>query len=79
MAALKAVGSERWATFLGPLPDRLRDEPTDALRAIALRARAAFGPKDSIRDVLSDDLTLPFRDAVDRLIKALGRRAHRAD
>lgn len=79
LAAVRSVGSERWTTFLAPLPDRLRDEPMDALRAIALRARAAFGPKDSIRDVLSDDLTLPFRDAVDRLIKALGRRAHRAD
>ena len=77
--AVRSAGSERWTAFLAPLPDRLRDEPTEALRAIALRARAAFGPKDSIRDVLPDELTMPFRDAVDSLIKTLGRRAHRTD
>jgi hypothetical protein len=79
LGAARAGGVERWTSFLAPLPDRLRDDPADALRATALRARAAFGPKDSIRDALPDELTLPFRDAVDRLIKTLGRRAHRSE
>jgi hypothetical protein len=33
----------------------------------------AFGPKDSIRDVLPEDATEPFLLAIDRLLKALAR------
>jgi hypothetical protein len=65
--------SDRWATFLGPLPDRLRDEDLIGLRAAAVRARAAYGPKDSIRDVLPGDLTEPFLDAIDRLLREIDR------
>ncbi len=39
-----------------------------------LRARAAYGPKDSIRDALSSDVTEPFLVAIDRLLKVLAKR-----
>ena len=39
-----------------------------------LRARAAFGPKDSIRDALPSDLTEPFLDAIDRLLREMNAR-----
>ena len=66
-------GAERWVTFLAPIPDRLRDDELPALRAAAIRARAAYGPKDSIRDVLPEELTEPFLVAIDRLIRELNR------
>jgi hypothetical protein len=74
VTAARERGSTRWATFLEPIPDRLRDDEIRALRATALRARAAYGPKDSIHDALPGELTEPFRDAVDRLLKELARR-----
>ncbi len=66
-------GIDRWAAFLAPLPDRLRDEELPALRATAVRARAAYGAKDSIRDALPASLTEPFLDAIDRLIREINR------
>jgi hypothetical protein len=66
-------GATRWSTYLAPLPDGLRDEGLPGLRAVALRARAAYGPKDSVRDVLPPELTEPFLDAIDRLIRELNR------
>jgi hypothetical protein len=45
------------------------------LRAVAQRARAAYGPKDSIREALPADLTEPFLADLDRLRKALAREA----
>jgi hypothetical protein len=66
-------GATRWATFLGPIPDHLRDDELRALRQTAVRARAAYGPKDSIRDALPAELTEPFLDAIDRLIRELDR------
>ncbi len=74
LAAARDRGAQRWIAFLEPLPDRLRDEELPGLRAAATRARAAYGPKDSIRDVLPEDLTEPFLDSIDRLLKALNRR-----
>jgi hypothetical protein len=74
LAAARERGSSRWEAFLAPLPDHLRDDPLPELRRTALRARAAYGPKDSIRDVLPEELTEPFLDAIDRLIKELNRR-----
>ena len=71
-------GATRWAAFLGPLPDRLRDDEPAALRTTAMRARAAYGPKDSVRDVLPGELTEPFLDAIDRLLRELAREAIRA-
>lgn len=72
--AARELGQERWATFLGPLPDRLRDEPVRGLRPVVVRARAAYGPKDSIRDALPSDVTEPLLDSLDRLLRALNRR-----
>jgi hypothetical protein len=42
-------------------------------RSVAVRCRAAYGPKDSIRDVLPERLTEPFLDAIDRLIREIDR------
>jgi len=77
LAAARDRGVERWSTFLDPLPDRLRDDELPALRSTALRARAAYGPKDSVRDALPDELTEPFLEAIDRLIRELNRAAVR--
>ena len=74
VAAAREVGADRWVTYLEPLADRLRDDQPRDLRQAALRARAAFGPKDSIRDVLPMDVTEPFLDAIDRLLRVLTRR-----
>ncbi len=74
----RARGLTRWSAYLDPLPDRLRDDAPAALRATALRCRAAYGVKDSIRDVLPAALTEPFLDAIDRLIRELNREAQRA-
>jgi hypothetical protein len=74
LAAARAKADTRWTAFLAPLPDRLRDAPLDELPGVARRCRAAFGPKDSIRDALPLDVTEPFLEAVDRLLRALARR-----
>jgi hypothetical protein len=71
--AAGAAGAARWATFLAPLPERLRDAPASELRSVARRARAAYGPKDSIADVLSADLAIAFRDSIDDLTRVLAR------
>lgn len=73
LAAARERGQRRWVEFLAPVPDGLRDGGLKELRSMALKARAAYGPKDSIRDVLPDQLTEPFREAIDRLLKALAR------
>jgi hypothetical protein len=73
LAEAEARGATRWSTFLGPIPDHLRDDELRALRQTAVRARAAYGPKDSIRDALPADLTEPFLEALDRLIRELDR------
>jgi hypothetical protein len=70
-------GDTRWVTFLEPIPDRLRDDEPRALRSTAMRARAAYGPKDSVRDALSPDVTEPFLVAIDRLLRELAREANR--
>jgi hypothetical protein len=67
-------GAERWLAYLEPLPDSLRDAELGDLRRVALRARAAYGPKDSVRDALPESVTEPFLDAIDRLLKELARR-----
>jgi hypothetical protein len=70
----RARGATRWITYLEPLPDHLRDGDFADLRRVSMRARAAYGPKDSIRDTLSSDVTEPFLEAIDRLLKVLARR-----
>jgi hypothetical protein len=69
----RSLGADRWARYLDPLPDRLRDDPLRDLRSTARRIRAAFGPKDSIRDTLPEDATEPLLLAVDRLLRELNR------
>lgn len=71
--AARQAGRDRWIRFLADLPDRLRDDPLPALRGTALRARAAYGPSDSIREVLPAELTEPFREAIDVLLRAINR------
>jgi hypothetical protein len=72
--ASRAAGSDRWLAYLESLPDHLRDDGIGDLRRSALRARSAYGPKDSIRDVLPGEVTEPFLVAVDRLLKELAKR-----
>ena len=75
-AALRAaddVGLDRWVRYLRLVPDQLRDGPLRDVRAAARTVRAAFGPKDSIRDALPADVTEPLLDDVDRLLKAIAR------
>ncbi len=73
LVAARSRGIDRWVAFLEPLPDHLRDDEVAALRVTARRARSAFGPKDSISDALPADVTEPFRDALDLLLKELAR------
>ncbi|HWP62041.1 MAG TPA: hypothetical protein VNO86_01030 [Candidatus Binatia bacterium] len=73
LEAARQAGRERWVGFLADLPDQLRDDPLPALRGTALRARAAYGPSDSIREVLPAELTEPFREAIDVLLRAINR------
>jgi hypothetical protein len=78
VAAARESGTDRWLAYLAPLPDRLRDDPLRDLRSTARRLRAAYGPKDSIRDALPETATEPLLLAVDRLLKAIARHdAHR--
>ena len=78
LAEARARGLSRWIAYLEPLPDRLRDDEPVTLRATATRCRAAYGVKDSIRDVLPPELTEPFLDSIDRLLRELNRELHRA-
>ena len=73
LAGAREADVTRWTRFLEPLPDQLRDADVRSLRGVAARARAAFGPKDSIREVLPPDLTEPFLDSIDRLLRELAR------
>lgn len=74
LQAARMAGSERWTVFLAPLPDHLRDDGLLDLRRTAMRARAAYGPKDSVRDALPAEATEPFLEAIDRLLRLLARR-----
>jgi hypothetical protein len=76
VAAAREAGLTRWVLFLEPIPDHLRDDGLPGLRSTAQRARAAYGPKDSIRDALPDDLTMPFQESIDRLLRLIARRQH---
>ena len=72
--AARDAGVIRWAAYFEPLPDRLRDDDVADLRRTAMRIRAAYGPKDSVRDALPAAATEPLLDAVDKLLKELARR-----
>jgi hypothetical protein len=79
LAAAEARGLTRWEDYIRPLPDRLRDGDLRDVRSASMRIRAAYGPKDSVRDGLPADLTEPLLEAVDRLLKLLARRDVRGD
>jgi hypothetical protein len=66
-------GAQRWVDFLALVPDQLRDAGVTELGTVALRTRAAYGPKDSIREALPAELTEPFLIQLDRLRRALAR------
>ena len=74
LASARDRGVTRWLAYFEPLPDQLRDAPIVELRRIAMRARAAYGPKDSVRDVLPALVTEPLLDTLDRLLKGLAKR-----
>jgi hypothetical protein len=74
LVAARERGAARWVAYLGPLPDRLRDDGLADLRGAARIARSAYGPKDSIRDVLPAELTEPLLEAIDRLTRLLAKR-----
>ena len=73
LAFARDMGIERWSRYMAPVPDRLRDDPVTGLRSTAKLVRAAFGPKDSIRDSLPETVTEPLLKAVDVLLKAIAR------
>ena len=77
LAAARELGSARWVAYLEPLPDRLRDDEPTALRATATRCRAAYGVKDSIRDVPAGepDRAVPRFDRPARSASSTGRGA----
>lgn len=78
LAAAVDMDAARWVQYLSTLPGRLRDEPLRDLRAATRQARAAYGPRDSIRDALPEYATEPLLKALDRLAKAIARfDAHR--
>ena len=74
LAEARELGVERWIRFLEPVPDQPARRSIPELRRTATRARAAYGPKDSIRDALPAAVTEPFLDALDRLLRELARR-----
>jgi hypothetical protein len=78
VAAARELGLSRWESFLAPLADHLRDDEPGALRKTAMRSRAAYGPNDSVRDALPSDLTEPFLESIDRLLRELNRDLMRA-
>ena len=73
LGAARERGMSRWEQFLVAVPDQLRDAGIPELRIIVRRARAAYGPKESIRESLPGELTEPFLDHLDRLLRALAR------
>lgn len=76
LAAARERGAARWVNHLAPVPDLLRDGDLRDLRPAAMRVRASYGPKDSIRDTLPEDVTEPLLDATDRLLRMIARREH---
>ena len=74
LAAARERGVDRWVRYFERIPDALRDDEIRDLRATATRVRAAYGPKDSVRDVLPADVTEPLLDLTDRLLRTLARR-----
>jgi hypothetical protein len=77
LASARDHDDARWVKFLELIPDHLRDDELRSLRSTAMRARAAYGPRDSVRDALPPDVTEPFLEALDRLLRELAREFNR--
>lgn len=73
LAKAREIGAARWEAYLAPYPDLLRDAPPSELRAVVRRVRAAYGPKDSIADVLPWVPCMTLRDDLDNLWRILNR------
>ncbi len=73
VTAARELGNARWEAYLAPLPELLRDAPAADLRAVARRARAAFGAKDSVAEALPWEAAMAFREAIDSLLRVLAR------
>ena len=73
LAAARERGHARWTAYLEPLPDRLRDDDLRGLRAAALRSRAAYGPEGLDPGCAARDLTEPFLESIDRLLREINR------
>jgi len=73
LESARQKGSQRWTEFLSPVPEQLRDSGLSQLLVVIARTRAAYGHKDSIREILPEELTEPFRDQLDRLKRAVLR------
>ena len=74
LASAQAHGVRRWADYFAPLPDRLRDDDVRDQRATAMRARAAYGTRESVRESLPPEVTEPLVASIDRLLKVIARR-----
>ena len=73
LEAARTRGATTWEENFSPVPGQLRDAGLLELRKVAQRAKAAYGPRASIRDALPTELTEPFLADLDRLRKALAR------
>jgi hypothetical protein len=74
LLAVARERSDRWAEYFARVPDQLRDDEIRDLRATATRVRAAYGPKDSVRDTLPESVTEPLLESIDRLLRIITRR-----
>jgi hypothetical protein len=75
LAGAREAGSQRWVRFLEPLPNRLRDDELAALPRTARRCRSAFGPGDSVLDVVPRDVGTTAARSIDDLLRVLARHA----
>jgi hypothetical protein len=73
LAYCRERGLARWERVLAPIPGLLRDGTVADVRSAARTARSVFGTKDSIADAVPVDLCLPFRGALDDLLRRLAR------
>jgi hypothetical protein len=73
LAYCRERGLPRWERVLAPIPDALRDGTLPEVRSAVRTARATLGTKDSLADAVPSDLWIPWRDALDDLIRRLAR------
>ncbi|MGC8633385.1 MAG: hypothetical protein ACP5VP_01745 [Candidatus Limnocylindrales bacterium] len=74
LAVLRDLGQERWVRYLEPLLPVFEDGDQADLLAVCRRARAAFGPRDSLPEAWPSADAPLLRDSIDRLQRLLDRR-----